>query len=1012
MQNKGFVKVIAVLFALACLFYLSFSIRTSQIESGAAKLYGEGTEEYNNYLDSLSGEKVWLGYTLKECRENELNLGLDLKGGMNVVMEVSVADILKSLAGSQATSDEFVAAMKVAKEKQLTSQTDFVDLFADAFEQENPGKPMFNIFSYELKDKFTDVPTNEDVVKALKENVKVAVDNSFNVLRSRIDRFGVVQPNIQQLDVAGRILIEMPGVKEPERVRKLLQGSANLEFWETYDFNEISSDLQRVDDMVRELESATANVEKKEAKEEVKDTVAKSISDSLLATLGAENKEEADEETQSGVSLTSWLSFSGQGASIGIANVKDTAKVMKYFRLAKEKRLIPNSLIPMWSVKAVDKAENFYQLVAIKSSRRDGAAPLTGSVITDARADVDPYGRIEVDMEMNPEGAKKWADLTKKNIGKSVAIALDGYVYSFPNVNQEITGGRSQITGGFDMNEAKDLANVLKSGKMPAPARIVQEDVVGPSLGQEAINAGFISFVAAFVLVLIYMIFYYGLIPGLVADFALLCNVFFIFSVLASFKAVLTLPGIAGIVLTLGMAVDANVLIFERIREEKRNGKPIKQALADGYGNAFSAIFDSNITTVLTGIILFSFGTGPIKGFATTLIIGVLCSLFTAVFISRLIFDFLLNKKPEMMENLPFCTSATKNFLQGKSFDFIGKAKPFVMGSILAVLLSVVAFATTGLQKGIDFSGGRNYIVRFEQPVNTEEVRSALSNVFDNVSVITIGESNKVRISTNYRIMDNEANVDEEIESMVYDGVKSFLADGVSKQMFLDRYVRTEAGEFAPDNEDGSVTYGLQSSQKVGPTMADDITKSAIVSVVIALLVIGAYILLRFRNFAFSLGAVATLFHDTMIIIGLFAILKNVMPFSMEVDQSFIAAILTVIGYSINDNVVIFDRIREYRSLYPNRDNKQLFNEALCSTLSRTFSTSMSTFVVLIIIFIFGGDTIRGFVFAMLLGVIVGTYSSWFIACPVAYKLLGVFSKKEAEKIEKMKQSASSEAKA
>lgn len=1004
MQNKGFVKVIAVLFALACLFYLSFSIRTSQIESGAAKLYGEGTEEYNNYLDSLSGEKVWLGYTLKECRENELNLGLDLKGGMNVVMEVSVADILKSLAGSQATSDEFVAAMKVAKEKQLTTQKDFVDLFAAAFEQENPGKPMFNIFSYELKDMFTDVPSNDDVVKALKDRVKVAVDNSFNVLRSRIDRFGVVQPNIQQLDVAGRILIEMPGVKEPERVRKLLQGSANLEFWETYDFNEISSDLQRVDDLVRELESATANVDKKDVKDEVKDTVAKSISDSLWATLGAENKEEVDEENPSGVSLSSWLSFSGQGASIGVANVKDTAKVMKYFRLAREKRLIPNSLIPMWSVKPVDKAENYYQLVAIKSSRRDGKAPLSGSVITDARADVDPYGKIEVDMEMNPEGAKKWADLTKKNMGRSVAIALDGYVYSFPNVNQEITGGRSQITGGFDMNEAKDLANVLKSGKMPAPARIVQEDVVGPSLGQEAINAGFISFVAAFVLVLVYMIFYYGLIPGLVADFALLCNVFFIFSVLASFKAVLTLPGIAGIVLTLGMAVDANVLIFERIREEKRNGKQIKQALADGYGNAFSAIFDSNITTVLTGIILFSFGTGPIKGFATTLIIGVLCSLFTAVFISRLVFDFLLNKKPELMENLPFCTSVTKNFLQGKSFDFIGKAKPFVMGSILAVILSVVAFATTGLQKGIDFSGGRNYIVRFEQPVNTEEVRSALGNVFDNVSVITIGESNKVRISTNYRIMDNDENVDDEIEAMVYEGVKSFLADGVSKQMFLDRYVRNEAGEFAPDVEDGSVTYGLQSSQKVGPTMADDITKSAIVSVVIALLVIGAYILLRFRNFAFSLGAVATLFHDTMIIIGLFAILKNVMPFSMEVDQSFIAAILTVIGYSINDNVVIFDRIREFRTLYPNRDNKQLFNEALCSTLSRTFSTSMSTFVVLIIIFIFGGDTIRGFVFAMLLGVVVGTYSSWFIACPVAYKFLGVFSKKEAEKIEKAKQ--------
>ncbi len=992
MQNKGFVKVIAVLFALACLFYASFTFVTSHYESKAEKMYGEGTDEYNRYLDSLSGEKVWLGYTLKECRENELNLGLDLKGGMNVVMEVSVADILKSLAGSQATSDDFVAAMELAKHNQLTTQKDFVDIFAAAYKETTQGKPLYNVFSYELKDKFTSAPDDDEVVKALKENVQAAVDNSFNVLRSRIDRFGVVQPNIQQLEIAGRILIEMPGVKEPERVRKLLQGSANLEFFETYDVNEIASDLYAVDNMVRALNAAASSAEKKA--ETVVDTVAKSISDSLVAALGGDEVEDEDLEESQNSFFSLFLQRMQGGACIGNVMVKDTAKVMNYIRMARAKNLLRKNLTPMWSVKPIDKAGNVIGLVAIKTGR-EGKAPLSGSVITDARAEVNPMGQIEVDMEMNQEGAKKWADLTKKNVGRSVAIALDGYVYSYPNVNTEITGGRSQISGGFDMNEAKDLANVLKSGKMPAPARIVQEDVVGPSLGQEAINAGLISFVVAFALVLLYMIFYYGLIPGLVADIALLCNVFFIFSVLASFRAVLTLPGIAGIVLTLGMAVDANVLIFERIREEKRNGKPIKQALADGYGNALSAIVDSNITTVLTGIILFAFGTGPIKGFATTLIIGVLCSLFTAIFISRLIFDYLLAKKPEIMENLPFCTAATKNFLQDIKIDFMGKAKPFVMASCVAVAVSIVSFITPGLDKGIDFSGGRNYIVRFEQPVSTEDIRSALNQDPDfNASVITIGDPSKVRISTNYKIMESGENIDEEIEAKVYEGIKPFLAEGVTKQMFLDRYVRNEAGEFAPDVEDGSVTYGLQSSQKVGPTMADDIQTSAIIAVVIALIVIGLYIFVRFRNLAFSFAAVATLFHDTAIIIGLFALLKGIMPFSMEVDQSFIAAILTVIGYSINDNVVIFDRIREYRKLYPNRDNKSVFNEALSSTLSRTFSTSMSTFVVLIIIFFFGGDTIRGFIFAMLVGVIVGTYSSWFIACPVAYKLLNVFSKK------------------
>jgi SecD/SecF fusion protein len=1005
MQNKGFVKLIAVLFAFACLFYLSFSLVTSHYENKAVKMYGEGTEECQRYLDSLSGEPVWLGYTLKECREHELNLGLDLKGGMNVVMEVSVADILKSLAGTQANSDEFVSAMKLAKERQLNTQKDFVDIFAEAYKETNPGKPLFYLFSYELKDKFSSTPEDREVISALKEQVKAAVDNSFNVLRSRIDRFGVVQPNIQQLDIAGRILIEMPGVKEPERVRKLLQGSADLEFWETYDYAEVVEYLQAVNNMAKDYES----MEAKKASgadtvtaqnTEVKDTVAQSIADSLIAAVAA--KDSSSEQSADEMSVQEFKKQNplfailqqmqrndGKGPLLGITEVKDTAKVMNYFRMAREKRLIPASFYPVWCVKPFDKAGMYVQLVAINRARRDGKAPLNGSVITDARADLSQYGSsAEVSMEMNQEGARKWADLTKKNVGKSVAIVLDGYVYSFPNVNCEITGGRSQITGNFTMEEAKDLANVLKSGKMPAPAHIVQEDVVGPSLGQEAINAGFISFVVAFILVLIYMIFYYGLVPGLVADFALLCNVFFIFSVLASFQAVLTLPGIAGVVLTLGMAVDANVLIYERIREEKRNGKPIKQALTDGYGNASSAIIDSNITTVLTGIILFVFGTGPIKGFATTLIIGVLCSLFTAVFISRLIFDFLCKKKPMLMESLPFCTSFTKNFLQNVSFDFIGKAKPFMIGSAIFLLVGLASLFTSGLKSGIDFSGGRNYIVRFEQPINTAEMASALRGVFDNVNVITIGESNKVRISTNYKIMESSETIDDEIESMVYEGVKPYLADGVTKEMFLNRYVRTAAGEFANDVEDGSVTYGLQSSQKVGPTMADDIKTSAIFAVLIAVLVIGLYILIRFRNLSFSLGAVVALVHDTLFIMGLFSLLKNIMPFSMEVDQSFIAAILTVIGYSINDKVVIFDRIREFRRLYKSRDDHRLFNEALNSTLSRTFSTSMSTLVVLVIIFTFGGDTIRGFIFAMLVGVIVGTYSSWFIAAPISHRFL------------------------
>ncbi len=1006
MQNKGFVKLIAVAFAVICLFYLSFSLVSAYYTNKAEKLYGEGTPECQAYLDSLSGEKVWLGcYTLKECRENELNLGLDLKGGMNVVMEVSVADILKSLAGTQSDTESFGKAMKLAKEKQLTNQRDFVDLFAESFKEANPGEPLASVFStYELRDKVNAASSDADVVKVLKEEVAAAIDNSFNVLRSRIDRFGVVQPNIQKLDIAGRILIEMPGVKEPERVRKLLQGTADLEFWETFEFGEIYNAMVAVNNMARDLSKVGNNSQDVVTDTTVQVVEAKTALDSLMATNSADTTQ-ASQEAQNWAKENPLFSIMqmnvdaqsgrvGVGPLIGYVHAKDTAKVSEYFRLAKEKRLLPNGLQPKWSVKSIDNAGNWFELIAINCKKRDGKAPLTGSVITDARADFAQYSSAStVSMEMNQEGAQAWARLTKENIGKCVAIVLDGYVYSYPRVNDEITGGRSEISGRFDVQEAKDLANVLKSGKMPAPAHIVQEDVVGPSLGQEAITAGMISFIVAFVMVLAYMIFYYGMVPGIVADIALLCNVFFIFSVLASFKAVLTLPGIAGIVLTLGMAIDANVLIYERIREELRTGKPIKRALNEGYSNALSAIIDSNVTTVLTGFILFVFGTGPIKGFATTLIIGIFCSFFTAVFISRLIFEWLLTKEGKY-DNLKFITKITENWFQNTKIDFIAKKNIFFGISGALLVIGLISLGINGMKKGVDFSGGRNYIVRFEKPVSTVEVADMLQGAFEEsgVSVITIGDPSQVRITTNYKINETDQSIDAQVEGLIYNGVKSLLNENVTEEMFVKRYV-VDNGTVRISKADDTSTFGLQSSQKVGPTMADDIKTSAVWAVLISLIAIGLYILIRFRNISFSIGAVVALTHDTLFIFGLFSLLQNIMPFSMEIDQSFIAAILTVIGYSINDKVVIFDRIRENVGLHPKAEIRGTINSALNSTLSRTFSTSMSTLVVLIVIFFFGGETIRGFIFAMLIGVIVGTYSSWFIATPVAYLCLKKFKK-------------------
>ena len=746
MQNKGFVKVIAAAFALICLFYLSFSIVSSYYKGKGEDLYGEGTPECQAYLDSLSGEKVWLGYTLKECREKELNLGLDLKGGMNVVMEVSVADILTSLAGTQSESEAFVKAMKLAKEKQLTNQRDFVDLFAEAHKEVNEGLPLTSIFSgYEMRDKIETTFSDDEVVEVLKKEVESAIDNSFNVLRSRIDRFGVVQPNIQKLDIAGRILIEMPGVKEPERVRKLLQGSANLEFWETYELSEVFPALEAVNNMAREMAKldAPSVSEDTSAAVATADTAVSSALDSLM--LASSDTATVNKDAEKWASENPFYSIvqlmvdpqtgrAGKGPCIGYVHMKDTAKVSEYFRLAQERKILPNGFVPKWSVKAIDEAGSWFELIALHATRRDGKAPLDGSVIVDANADYAQNSSASVvNMEMDEEGSQIWARLTKDNIGRSIAIVLDDYVYSYPNVEGEIVGGRSVISGRFTVQESKDLANVLKSGKMPAPAHIVQEDVVGPSLGQEAINAGLISFVVAFVLVLLYMIFYYGLVPGLVADFALLCNVFFIFAVLASFGAVLTLPGIAGIVLTLGMAVDANVLIYERTREELRAGKGIKKALADGYKNAFSAIIDSNLTTILTGIVLFVFGTGPIKGFATTLIIGILCSFFTAVFISRLIFEWLLEKNNKY-HDLKFVTKITENWFQNVNLDFLAKRNTFFLISGAVLLVCLGSLALNGMKKGVDFSGGVILFNQFLYKIRKEHNRN-------NANMIILGTS-------------------------------------------------------------------------------------------------------------------------------------------------------------------------------------------------------------------------------------------------------------------------------
>ena len=980
MQNKGFVKVFAFALTLVCLFYLSFSFVTRHHMSKAA----EDPKGETHYLDSMQNEKVYLGaYTLKQCREMEIGLGLDLKGGMNVILEVSVPDVVKALADHK-TDEAFNKAVAEAAKQSITSQDDFITLFINEYKKQAPQGTLAELFAtQQLKDKVNTRSTDAEVEKVLREEVKAAIDNSYNVLRTRIDRFGVAQPNIQTLEgKMGRIMVELPGIKEPERVRKLLQGSANLEFWETYNTNEIVPYLQSVDSKLREVLAVADGEEAALAETEEKAAV--SATDSLAAALkgDAANNEVALAQMKKEHPLASVLQMANgaYGCVVGYANYRDTAEVNKLLAMKEAQTILPKELRLKWGVKAADfdKTGQIFELYAIKSTERNGKAPLEGDVITDARDEFDNFGKPSVSMSMNTDGARRWATLTKNNIGKAIAIVLDGYVYSAPNVNGEITGGNSQITGNFTPEVTKDLANVLKSGKMPAPARIVQEDIVGPSLGQESINQGIVSFVVALILLMIYMCSMYGLIPGMVANCALFVNFFFTLGILTSFQAALTMSGIAGMVLSLGMAVDANVLIYERTKEELRAGKTTKAALADGYSNAFSAIFDSNLTSIITGIILFYFGTGPIRGFATTLIIGILCSFFTAVFLTRIVYEHFMNKDKWL--NLTFTTNISKNIMRNPAYNFMGSTKKAFTVFGAAIAICVVSFFVRGLAQSIDFTGGRNFVVQFEQQVEPETVRDLLKTKIteDNVQAIALGTDKKtIRITTNYRINEESPTIDSEVEAFIYESLKSgnLLGEGTTLEVFIDR-----------DNRTGG---SIISSQKVGPSIADDIKTSAIWSVLFALIAIGAYILLRFRNIAFSIGATASLVVETVMIIGMYSLCHTWAPFSLEIDQTFIGAILTAIGYSINDKVVVFDRIREYRTLYPKRNRFQLFNDSLNTTLARTINTSISTLVVLLCIFILGGDSIRSFAFAMILGVIFGTLGSLFCAAPVAYLTLG-----------------------
>lgn len=977
MQNKGAIRVFAILLALICVYQLMFTFKASQVES-KAKEYAKGDKKKEQmYLDSVSNEVVYnlLGirkYTYREVKALELGLGLDLQGGMNVTLEVSVVDLVRSLSNYSKDST-FNAAIKLAQEKQKKGQDDFVTNFGKAFEEISPNGKLASIFNtLELKDQIKYNSSNAEVLDVLRKETKVAIDNSFEIIRTRIDRFGVAQPNIQQLQTAGRILVELPGIDDPKRVRKLLQGTANLEFWETFDNREVYPYLAQVNQRLTEVLAL-----KSAAPTAVIDTLAKSTTpasdNSLLNELETTAKTDstavnADMAKQS--PLFSVLQPLGSeqglypGPAVGIAHFKDTATINSYLNMDQVRVLLPRNLTFKWTAKPVDEKETLFNLIAIKVTGRDGRAPLEGDVITDARQDYADMGSTpEVSMTMNSEGAKVWARLTKDNVGKSIAIVLDGYVRSYPNVNGEITGGRSSITGLESIEEAKDLANILKSGKMPAPANIIQEDVVGPSLGKEAINSGLWSFVIAFMLVLGYMLFFYSKKAGMAANVALLVNVFFLIGVLASIGAVLTLPGIAGIVLTLGMAVDANVLIYERVEEEMMAGKSIRMAITDGYKGAYSAIIDGQVTTLLTGIILYMFGSGPIKGFATTLIIGILTSLFTSIFITRLIFERQLTKN----KNITFTTSFTKNWLRNTNIPFLAKRKLFYIISGTLITISIISFVVRGFQSGIDFKGGRTYVVRFDNNVKVADVQNALTAVFNHApEVKTYGNANQVRITTTYKIEDLGEDADNQVEAQMYEGLKKagFIGD-VSLNTFSQQ--------------------NLMSSQKVGPTISDDIKKDAVLAIAFSLLIVFLYVAVRFKNWQYGMGGLLSLAHDAILTLGVYSLFYGLLPFSLEIDQAFIAAILTVVGYSINDTVVVYDRIREYLHLYPKRTLADNMDRAMNTTMRRTFSTNLTVLLVLTAIFFFGGTSMQGFTFALLVGCAVGSYSTLFIAAPMVY---------------------------
>ncbi len=1010
MQNKGFVKFLAVALTLICLFYLSFGFVTKYVEDKAAKME---EKEAELYLDSLNSTPFYLGnYTLKDCRETGIGLGLDLKGGMNVILEVSVPDVVKALADHK-TDEAFLKSVSEAAKEAQESQSDFITLFVKAYKKNAPGKPLAGIFAtQQLKGKVNTNSSDAEVEKVLRESVDEAVDNSFLVLRTRIDRFGVVQPNIQKIEgQSGRIMVELPGIKEPERVRKLLQGSANLEFWETYDAPQVAPYLSQLNAALRNggtvaadtVQADTTAVAEAEPVAEEADS-SKSATSVLAQVNKGEDAVAANKATEAAKKenpLFAMLQPSGaqSGCTVGFAQALDTAEINSLLSSDVAKQIFPADLSLKWGVKAYDKAGKVFVLYAIRTTGPNGRAPLEGEVVTDAKDEFDQYGNPIVTMKMNTEGARKWAAITEANVNHCVAVVLDNLVYSAPNVINKIDGGNTQISGNFTTTETKDLANVLQSGKMPAPASIIQEDIVGPTLGAQSIQAGFISCIVAFIVLMFYMVLMYGVREGMVANCALILNFFFSFGILTSLGAALTMSGIAGMVLTLGMAVDANVLIYERTKEEMRSGKNISAAVAAGYSNAFSAIFDSNVTTILTGVILYNFGTGPIKGFATTLIIGIVCSFFTAVWLTRIAYEHFLNRGK--WQDLKFTTKFSQNMMKDTKFNFMGNYKKSFIAFGIFLVIVLASFGVRGLSQSIDFTGGRNYKVEFVKQVEPEAVKAAIVKQFEannqdgeaiNVTVIAIGtEGNNVRVSTNFNINDNSSAADAKIESLLYQAfVDGGMVDkAVTEEAFLDR-----------DNRAGG---SIVSSQKVGPAIASDILRGAVLSVLFAIVVIFVYILIRFRNVAYSVGSIVALTLDTVLVIGMFSLCYGWIGFSLEVDQTFIGAILTVIGYSINDKVVIFDRIREVFKNYPKRDRQRIFNDALNSTLARTINTSVSTFIVLLVIFVLGGDSIRAFAFAMMLGVIIGTSSSLFIAAPTAYLVMGARIKEAEEETEPAK---------